>query len=87
MATEFKIVDRKTGLYSTGGYHPAWVSGGKSWQTLGQVRAHLKLYCRGQYRGERKAVPKTWEVVELEVVSRLVSSSPAADLVSRRSRL
>ena len=28
----FKIRDRETGLYSTGGYHPRWTKAGKVWR-------------------------------------------------------
>jgi hypothetical protein len=68
MTTEYKIRDRSTKLFSTGGCMPSWTAKGKSWKTLEQLRAHLKLYKRGQYAGETKQIPATWEIVEYQLV-------------------
>jgi hypothetical protein len=68
MDSIFKIRDTKTGLFSTGGYCPSWTKTGKAWTSKQQIDAHLKLYCRGQYPGEAKKIPATWEIVELRMV-------------------
>ena len=71
MATQeilYKIQDSTSGLYSTGGYQPKWTREGKVWKTKAQLISHLKLYRRGQYAGEKRAIPTTWSVVELKIV-------------------
>lgn len=79
--TEFKVMDEKTGLFSTGGYAPSFNEKGKTWRTIGQVRSHLKLYARGHARfGDRpKKIPASWVVVEFEL--RQVGRRPASDVV------
>lgn len=67
MKSVFKIRDEATGLFSSGGYHPHWDTEGKSWDSLLRVSVHLKLYCRGQYPGEAKTIPESWEVVEFKL--------------------
>jgi hypothetical protein len=69
LETIFKIQDTDTKLYSTGGYSPKWTRDGKSWKTRAQLKSSLKLYMRGQYPGESKAIPDTWTVVELKLVT------------------
>ncbi len=44
----FKILNTRTGLYSSGGYYPSWSQQGKLYRTLTQALAALALYCRGQ---------------------------------------
>lgn len=65
----YKIQDTATGLYSGGGYNPSWTPAGKSWKTLAQLKASLKLYKRGQYAGEKRTIPSTWTVVEMKLVA------------------
>ena len=43
----YKIRDKKTGLFSTGGMTPSWRKEGKIWSTIGFVRAHLTLHAQG----------------------------------------
>jgi len=37
----YKIRDRATGLYSSGGLHPTWKPSGKVWNGIGHLKAHL----------------------------------------------
>lgn len=39
----YKIRDRETGLYSTGGSGPRWEKIGKFWHNLRSVKMHLRL--------------------------------------------
>jgi len=78
---KYKIRDDETGLYSSPGYCPKFTEEGHSWDTLGTLTAHLKLYRRGQYPGEGRKVPKTWTVVTVEVKESVVSEQRAEDLV------
>lgn len=37
----YRIRNRETGLFSTGGKHPTWSKNGKIWKTLGHVKSHM----------------------------------------------
>lgn len=56
----YKIRNRKTGLFSQGGFSPMWNKTGKFWSQLRYVKAHLGLLS-----------PETdtldWEIVEYEL--------------------
>lgn len=83
---KYKILDTATGLYSHGGYNPAWGIRGKSWDTLGSVTAELKMYLRGyspnpKWHRTGKAIPATWVMVELKVTLTEVNRTSVKDLV------
>jgi len=83
---KFKILDTSTGLYSHGGYTPNWTERGKSWDTIGSVTSHLKLYLRGYSRNAKwhstgKKIPKSWVVVEFKVTLTEVNRTPINDLI------
>lgn len=61
VAHVFKIIDTKTGLYSTGGSHPRWTTTGKTWSSLGQIKSHLTQY--EKWYSKDRAIPLQWEVV------------------------
>ena len=54
----FKIRDRATGLYSTGGSTPRWSKRGKVWTNIGHVKQHLQQLWRDE------SYPETAEIVE-----------------------
>lgn len=83
MPTEivYKIKDTATGLFSTGGYHPAWFEVGTPYSSKGTAVSQIKLYMRGQYPGERKKMPSTWEVVEVMVTHEEVKVWSVKDLL------
>jgi hypothetical protein len=56
----YKVRDKQTGLFSTGGCYPKFTKKGKTWKALNHVRTHLTLY-----RTCHK-VPASWEIVEYE---------------------
>ena len=64
---KFKIRDKSTGLYSSGGYRPGWSEGGKTWDRLAEVRAHLKMMERGSQYCMSMKVPPSWEIVEFQL--------------------
>lgn len=41
--TYYKIRDKSTGLFSTGGYHPRWLKTGKVWKRKGALSNHFNL--------------------------------------------
>ena len=71
--TFFKIRHRKTGLYSKGGTYvnaegnnAFWVEkGGKTWDTLGKLRAHITSHM-DRYSGCTDM--SDWEVIEYKSV-------------------
>lgn len=46
----YKIRNRITGLYSTGGKFPDWTKKGKSWSSLGHIAAHLSQHVGKNYQ-------------------------------------
>lgn len=71
--TYYKIRHKVTGLYSKGssysnaeGTNSYWSKSGKTWDTLGKLRAHITMHLPTPYR---KGTDMTnWEVVEMEMV-------------------
>ena len=63
----FKIRDKKTGKFSTGGVYPRFTKSGKAWMHIGHVKNHLNvvMYTKS-YEG------KDLEVVEFEIVEKSV---------------
>jgi hypothetical protein len=58
----YKIRDKTTGLFSTGGTVPGWHARGKSWSGLGPLKVHLSQYL--SVNSFRNAViPDNWEIV------------------------
>jgi len=39
--TVYKIRDRETGLFSSGGHNPRWEKDGKIWRTMANLKSHL----------------------------------------------
>jgi hypothetical protein len=63
----YKIRDRETGLFSTGGMTPRWNKTGKVWSTEGQLKSHLRLVTEWNtgYGRKKWHVPESWEVIAL----------------------
>jgi len=66
--SEFKVRDNKTGLFSTGGWHPSFNSIGKSWNLIRDVRTHFNMLERGNKYNKKITIPSNWEVVEFHLV-------------------
>jgi hypothetical protein len=72
--TFFKIRHKKTGRYSKGGAYvdsagtnSLWVEkGGKTWDTLGKLRAHITSHMGKSYRSGTDM--SDWEVIEFKCV-------------------
>lgn len=70
MATYYKIRNKTTGLYHKGGVYCSWSKNGKTWDTLGKLRAMLTMntprpYVNGQDMSD-------WEIIEYEVIEKCV---------------
>jgi hypothetical protein len=77
----FKIRNKVTGLYSTGGCSPRWTKKGKIWTTIGHLKSHIR-----QLVGRKWSLPlkdiANWELVELEVIEQENSVTPVQDMVN-----
>lgn len=80
---EFKIRDKDTGLWSSGGWGPHFGPVGKSWETKEQVRAHLKMLERGDRYHDKMRIPGSWEVVEFSL-TKYGPATPARSLLGRK---
>lgn len=75
----FKIRNKATGLWSTGGSSPRWTKKGKIWSTYAHVKSHLRGVAGTRYATVMNGIAD-WEIVELEVIENSVSS--ALDIVN-----
>ena len=57
LPTGYKVRDRKTKLFSTGGHSPSWSKKGKIWWTKGALSLHLNYVI--------KQINADWEVISL----------------------
>lgn len=73
--TYYKIRHKKNGRFSKGGAYVSgdgsgylWVEkGGKTWDTLGKLRAHITSHM-SKYAGDTGTDMSDWEVVEYRMV-------------------
>lgn len=87
--TVFKIRNKDTGLFSTGGHTPKWSKSGKTWSGTGPLLSHLNLYMSDGYGRPRKTFPDSWEVVEYEVVQQEGGTNTVSEwhkIMSNRKR-
>lgn len=68
----YKIRNKRTGLYSTGGKFPDWTKKGKSWATLGHVAAHLNQHVGTNYQ--------SWIYANCEVVTFVLVEESTEDI-------
>ncbi len=83
--TVYKIRDKDTGLYSTGGYQPKWNSRGKTWNNLGAAKNHINNWCGGSY-GKIKLAPDSWEIVEIVIKEEEANTWPVNDYINEVKR-
>lgn len=67
----YKIRNKKTGLFSTGGMDPKWKPKGKIWVSIGAVKIHLSQFKKWDcetYRSVKDGlVSEDWEVLEFNI--------------------
>lgn len=61
----YKIRDRSTGLFSTGGVDPKWNKRGKAWTSVGALKNAIRLYEGSRYHPN---IPAQWEIVRFVAV-------------------
>jgi len=71
----FKIRDKNTGLYSSGGQSPTWSSKGKTWTGLGPMKCHLRQFLRLKIVDRKtdwwtavNKIPENWEIIKIKLV-------------------
>ena len=62
----YKIKDKGTGQYSTGGKNPNWTKLGKTWSSIGTLKSHITLIEK-QFSESSRNVYKNCEIVETEI--------------------
>lgn len=72
----FKIRQKETGLFSTGGMRPTFVKQGKVWQQLRHVHSHIAQLTSAYTPPD---VYKDAEIVEAEITEILSVLEPASD--------
>ncbi len=65
----YKIQQRKTGLFSTGGTIPKWDKNGKIWRMRGHVVSHINQLWKEQLEGYIDADVVKFELVPCEIES------------------
>lgn len=74
----YKLRDKTTGHFSTGGWYFKWVPvGGKEWSSENGPVLHMKMLERGDKYHPKTAIPETWEIVKIEIRRREVDAFPA----------
>lgn len=64
----YKVRNKSTGLYHKGGVYAIWSKTGKTWDTLGKLRAMLTMNINNG------TAMSDWEIIEYEVVEKNVKS-------------
>ena len=73
----YKVRHKLTGLLSRGGTSPCWNSKGKTWNTLGYLKSHLRYIDK-----HKQADMVHWEVLEIEVSEQLQPIGMANDIIA-----
>jgi len=87
----YKIRNKETGLFSTGGSIPRWKTVGKTWSGLGPVTNHLTMWCeKYDYKRGKKIIivdiPNEWEIVKYELKEDESESWPAKKISDNLKR-
>jgi hypothetical protein len=72
----YKIRNRKTGLFSTGGMRPKWTKQGKSWSRINYVHSHIQQLHTDYTPAD---VYNDAEIVMAEITELLTPVEPAND--------
>lgn len=79
----YKIRNRATGLWSSGGMNPRWTKKGKTWATMAHVKSHLRNFedNYGTYAYRRQSI-NDWDIVEFEIQELQGNIIPAIDFIN-----
>ncbi len=75
----YKIMDKDTGLYSTGGIDPKWTKQGKTWNGMNHVKNHLRQFCEESWPDKLwyNGIPDSWIIQEYLVSESLINNLSA----------
>lgn len=59
----YKIRNKDTGLFSTGGYYNSWSTKGKAWASVGALKGHLAMFTERSQPTAFAERTKNWEVL------------------------
>lgn len=65
----YRIKRKSDGLYSTGGGYPNWTSIGKSWTSLGRLKAHFSAFNGFRHKGSAPYMPLEDYEIEVNAVT------------------
>jgi hypothetical protein len=63
----YKIRHKVTGLFSKGGISPFWSKKGKTWNTFGHLKRHLRAVFEYRHNTQNVKDLENWEIIEIEV--------------------
>lgn len=67
----YKVRNKKTGLFSTGGTSPKWKPIGKIWTSLSAVKIHLSQFKTWSWEKQKYVkdglVSEDWEILEFDL--------------------
>lgn len=85
--TVYKIRDRETGLFSTGGSSPYWYNDGKTWSAIGHVKNHVNLVVDGMTERRNpidRGIYDGAEIVEFRLVRTEAEMPSLSGLVAKK---
>lgn len=69
----YKIRNKTSGLFSTGGSSPGFTKVGKTWSTIGYLKSHLTMWADMGYHQPPRPFPDNWEIVEMIVTENVLT--------------
>lgn len=61
----YKIRNKKTGLFKGVGYYGGWNKNGKTWSSWAALKGHIALY--NDLRTGKPKIDPDWEILEYEI--------------------
>lgn len=84
----YKVRDKETGLFSSGGMNPKFKKGGHTWANLAHVRAHIMGIRQAQQyvvTTNQKSNPlinmRNWEIVEFKFCKIVENTIPIEQII------
>lgn len=85
--TFFKIMNKDTGEFSSGGRTPSWTARGKAWNTMGFLRSHLSqvrstrsyVFGGSAWGNHLPNIYRSGKAVIVELETKAVSTKPVLD--------
>ena len=90
----FKIRNRATGLFSTGGTTPGFTKNGKSWSSMGALKNHLRWVNQPMYNYMTRKIERLpgydkniHEIIRLEITETTIGPDEFQDVCYGRDKL